>query len=1497
MLSIASGHDVGYLTGAVGGGRENYYTGAVAAGEPPGLWYGAGAATLGLRGEVDAEQMEAIYSHLLDPRGPATGARSTWGEADRLGAAHKNYRTAEDIYATSLEREPQAGPERRAELRAAAERSERQAVSFLDATFSAPKSVSVLGVAFERAANDARAAGDEPAALAWDALARAVEDAVMAGAQAALDYLQDEAGYARVGHHGGGAGQWIDAHQFVVAQFLQHDSRDRDPQLHVHQAILNRVLCADGVWRALDGRAIHTFRAAAAAVGERVMEAHLTRSLGVRFETRPDGKAREVIGIRAEVMDLFSSRRRAIGAKAEKLVAAFRERFHREPSALDRTRISQQATLATRKAKAHEGETLGERLDRWEREARTAIEGGLAEVARHVVRLAQRVETVATWSERDVVERALAAVAKTKQSWTRSDLTRQISDALPGHLDPDPPRVRELLDGLTDVALADAVRLTPEELTDGLPAHLRRADNSSLYSNPSGARYATRGQLAAETSLRAAAARRGAVRFSVAEAEAALARFAESGAELGADQVAAVRGVLTSGACVEVLSAAAGTGKSFTVGALADTWQAAGRRVYGLAPSQIAAAVLVEEGVTARNTAKWLGTQERLDTAAPISASDPGADEAWRLHSGDLVIVDEAGMADTGDLAAIHARCEASEVKLLLVGDPRQLAAVGAGGALADVAEHGLRYELAEVRRFTASWERAASLRLRDGDPDVLHTYARHGRLLDGGAAEQTEAAAARAWLADTLAGRESLLLVSSNEAAARISASLRAELVALGRVAERGVELGKQGTIAGIGDLVQARRNGWELIGFDGNTRAPINRETYRVTDLRPDGGLTVAPVIARGDDGEQLGEPLVLPANYVAADVTLGYASTVHAAQGRTVDTAHAVIQPGTDAAGAYVALTRGRERNTAHVVTTAVPEDAATGETHNVAPRTAHAVLADIIERDPHDQGARSALAEQERAAEAARSIQTSVDRIAAEVGAVTAGRTGALLDWLAAEDAISDTHRVALAADEAYGSLERLLRTAELAGHNPGRVLADTLTARSLDGARHPARVLHQRISEDLRGQLTPRITSYADLLPAHVPTDRRAWLETLTATADERRRELGARTAAEPAQWALEALGPVPDDALARAEWEERAGWAAAHRELVDHGDDADAIGAPPPAGLAEKHASWHAAHNALGLPDGGGDEDELTDGQLRVRVRAFEREETWAPRWVGDELDATHQRAERARTDAQVWAARAEAAQDSAQREQLQADADAAEAVAAALADRAAQLETADNARGAWYAATAATRDAAARATGALKARGVELDDPADQVSAAEWLDAHEAAMRAEDEHRVVRDEADLADPERAVAPASARAEKADIAGTPERVAAPEPVAEADHLAAADHAVHEPPAPAIETDIADIRDAAARDGAEHADPAQRHRVPTADETADAVARAQAALAEIEARRQADDARAAETEEAERREELTRWAEHDDLTTKHARTEERRGDDDDLVLER
>jgi hypothetical protein len=103
VLSIATGHDVEYLTKAVGGGREGYYTAAPDTAEPPGLWYGAGARELGLAGEVDAELMEAIYSRLLDPRDPATHQRGRWGEAEALAQGHRAYRNAEQIYAQLLD--------------------------------------------------------------------------------------------------------------------------------------------------------------------------------------------------------------------------------------------------------------------------------------------------------------------------------------------------------------------------------------------------------------------------------------------------------------------------------------------------------------------------------------------------------------------------------------------------------------------------------------------------------------------------------------------------------------------------------------------------------------------------------------------------------------------------------------------------------------------------------------------------------------------------------------------------------------------------------------------------------------------------------------------------------------------------------------------------------------------------------------------------------------------------------------------------------------------------------------------------------------------------------------------------------------------------------------------------------------------------------------------------------------------------------------------------
>lgn len=600
------------------------------------------------------------------------------------------------------------------------------------------------------------------------------------------------------------------------------------------------------------------------------------------------------------------------------------------------------------------------------------------------------------------------------------------------------------------------------------------------------------------------------------------------------------------------------------VGTLAKAWQDPNlwtgqrRRVVGLAASQIATDVLAAEGLAARNITRWLATQDRL--AHDVAVTD---DKAWRLRAGDLVVVDESAMADTAALARIHAFCQEADAKLLLVGDHRQLAAVGAAGGMELAATHGLRHELAETRRFSNAWEGPASLRLRDGDQTVLADYHKHGRLLDGGALEQTEQAAARAWLADTLAGRHALLIVDSNERAARLSGQLRTDLVRLGRVDDsHTVPLGLQGTFAGRGDLVQARRNAWELAAP--GQRAPINREQYRVLDTQPDGGLIVAPVTGRTDGRELLGDRMTLPGRYVAQHVGLAYASTVHAAQGLTVDTCHTVATAATGVEALYVGMTRGRDTNTAYVVTRAVPitpDGAPTGQAIKAVHRSPQAVLAGTFDTaDP----LLSALAEATASATEAESVRTPAELFADAAELATAGRTARWLDEMVADGTLTDDQRIGLAAEDGAATLTTLLRRVELAGHDPHQILTDAIGRRSLDDARQLTNVIHRRITETT--SIDPIGSTYTDWVPSVDDPQWATYLTTLAQAADERRAELGRQVADEAPQWAVEALGPVPVDDDARQEWKDAAANAAAHRELVGHDDPADALGPAPKPG-------------------------------------------------------------------------------------------------------------------------------------------------------------------------------------------------------------------------------------------------------------------------------------------------------------------------------------------
>ncbi|MEU7822961.1 MobF family relaxase [Catellatospora sp. NPDC049133] len=1317
MLSISTGYDPKYLTGEVGKGVENYYTREVGRGEPAGIWQGRGTPPLGLFGEVDPADMDAVYTHFVDPRDPHfKGGPDEWAKATRLGRPPRKFATAAELFAAAAAREPDAEPERLEALRRQAERKARRPVAFIDLTFGVPKSFSILHTALRASEADAKRSDDRRAAQRWAAKADSLEKAIWAGNTAALEYVQEYAGFSRAGYHGvraptgGSVGRWIDAHGFVVASFFQHTNRNEDMHLHIHNAILNRVECADGKWRTLDSRAIHRLRGAAGAVAERVMTERVIKDLGVEVRWSEDGHTLELAGVSPLARALFSSRRREVTAAVKQLVHEFEQRRGRAPNALELSQLSLIASKGTRPRKQRTKEPWDVRLSRWERELRARVDQSLHDIAKNVPGKVDQPRSDPFEADK-VINAAVAKVQSAKAAWTRYDLIRALNEHLPPCLGGlNEQQVVTLLHKLADRAVqtrpdGDVVCLAAPDLV-AVPDELRLTDGRSVFEAPAEMVYATKGQLAAEEALtRAAQERLDAPGVPPQAVDAAITELAARGTELGADQAAAVRGLLTTTDRVSVLVGPAGTGKSYVMGMVSQLWEHhTGRVVLGLATAQRAALVLEDEGFNRTdNVDRWLQRQARLDAGL----GGPDDDEA-RLRPGDLVVLDEAGMTPTDQLAAIEARCRSAGARLIVVGDERQLAAVGAGGAFRIMTQHGRTvYHLDEVRRFAHAWERDASLRLRDGDTAVLSDYERRGRIVDGGTAAEAADRAARSWLADTIAGRHSLLVVSTAEEAADLSARLRARLVELGRVSAHGVQLHHEsavGTVAGAGDIIQTRRNDWSL--RDAAGRAVINRDMWQVTAVTEDGGLRVRRITGHQDGHQLLGPELDLPPTYVADHVTLGYAVTIHSAQGSTVDTCYPVVSRKTSTNALYVALTRGRLRNVAYVVTAATadtaPDKPGTSMTSEQegARETAGQVLTAVLDRASPDLPATEL---QHALLVAAGSLPVLGSRWSEAITLSGETRFHGILADLNADGVLLGTDLDRLTRDEATGTLWRLLRQAELAGFDVRAVLRTAIGRRELGTAVSVAQVLHHRITHVHGDHLLPTGDTFAQRTPAGTDAISRYAHEVAEAM-DRRCQMLGEQAALAPPQWAA-VIGPVPEDAEERAEWVRRVGIVAGYRELyrVDH--ESDPIGPCPKPGLPEARAGWFAAWRALGEPGGLAAETTMGVADLVAAVDAYNKARAWAPDWVGAALRHDIQSGREHEHESHLLRAQAAVEPDAALRVQALAQADEHWTAAADLHASARDLLVVDEARAAWHVHTEPQRQAAARAAAELARR------------------------------------------------------------------------------------------------------------------------------------------------------------------------------------------------
>lgn len=784
-------------------------------GEPPGRWWGRGAADLGLDGVVDAEGFLAVM-------------------------AGKDPDSHEDL----------------------GRRYGESSVRGFDATFSAPKSVSLVW-----------ALGDE----------QIQEEVLEAHDQAVNAVLSWVEGHAHTRLRRNGHVVCVDAEGMIVGVFRQHTSRRLDPQLHTHAVIANRVKAPDKRWLALDARRIKIDQRTLSALYHANLRSELTTRLNVKWRTPEHGIA-EIEGIPDAVLAEFSQRTRDVDHRLAHKLERFSESLGREPSDRECWQLEREAVLDSRPAKPNNVSLCDLRQD-WERRT---IELGHdpGRIVRGAVGRQLDVVGIDQLTVGTMVAHALESLAGRQSSWRPAELVRELAAAMPTTTTVDSAELMNLLELLADQVVeqrcVDISRPVPsgvELRCDGRPVTEPAVDRA----------LTTQTILDEEEGLVAWAQHR-----KTSQPDTSHPWLTLDTRGLSEGQQAATRAVTGTGG-LELVVGPAGAGKTTALAHAVDILGFQQRSAFGVTPTAAAAEVLGLEAEMRSDTLDKLLYEHSRPGRAPIPEFD--------LAAGTTLIVDESGTVSTPKLAALARLADRKHWRVVLVGDPRQFAAVGRGGMFGHLVDTLGAVELDEVHRFTHQWEAEASLRLRSGDPTVVDVYDRNGRI-HAGSPEEMETDILEAWMTARKQGESVVLMAHSNQTVHRLNQQCQQLLADIGHLDVNGPAVDARNQTLLTGDEVVTRLNDRTLLTDRGLTVK--NRDHWIIQQIHPDGQLTLA-----GRTGT-----VTVPADYVTGHVELGYAQTSHANQGRTVDTALLYIDTPTDHPGIYTPLTRGRHTNHAYV-----------------------------------------------------------------------------------------------------------------------------------------------------------------------------------------------------------------------------------------------------------------------------------------------------------------------------------------------------------------------------------------------------------------------------------------------------------------------------------------------------------------------------------------------------------------------------------------------------
>lgn len=781
-------------------------------------------------------------------------------------------------------RDPETGERRGREL------ASPDADLVLDGTINAPKSYSIAALLHPELAAE------------YERLQDRLRDQVITTWQRELNARRGAGGRVREGL------------QRIEVVELQHErSRALDPHIHRHLWLNVKVLGEDGRWSNIDSRVamkMHTVINAEGEIAARTDPAWVAALARHGYTLNEAGEISEL----AHVVRPLSRRSNQIEANRAMRLAQWRDAHPGlEPSPDVLLAIDRWAWAFGRPNKPHD---LVE--DEWQERTRAELEDVDAGILTPRDGVVVEAVAIADLDRELLAARAVVdADKRSAQTGGRYSLFDVRAGAMRAIAASGVVAERAQLEETIEDVVARAVQMSVDML-DGesrVPAHIKQFMSTSTA--------AMKLDLAARFD-RLNEPGRMLTADSVAEISA---RVLEDGKSLDAGQADAAAAIAGTARLVTV-TGPAGTGKTTLLKVAKAALEEQGRQLIAVAPTKKAASVVGREiGTTASSLHALLldhGWRWRTDEsgAQVWTLLQPGEYDQGRLdehgrpvvyegsrrfplRAGDRIVVDEAGMVDLHTANALAQVAEVTGAGIAMVGDHLQAMPVGHSGAMATMKNRsGSVVELTAVHRFTDPEYGELSLRLRE--PANLQeatgvAWALSGRGLVKTVTSQDEAREhmVTAYLNADAAGRRVSLVTSTNEEAQQINDTIQAALVDAGRLSDQVVAIGQNEQRLLVGDVVQTRRN-------DSGTGVE-NRALWKIQEIRPD-GVCLVSVTDSGDVKD-------VSAEYVADHVHLAYASTVHGIQGETTD--EAIVGPGVNAAGLYVGMTRGRERNEAVVI----------------------------------------------------------------------------------------------------------------------------------------------------------------------------------------------------------------------------------------------------------------------------------------------------------------------------------------------------------------------------------------------------------------------------------------------------------------------------------------------------------------------------------------------------------------------------------------------------